>query len=146
MQNETDVLDEIFVNKNEPFDKSLLVDILKGYATIDNEGTINYSEDYDALVGHKKVLIYLCCKKAMVLKGVDGINEPASQSEVSETARVTLDVARNAIHKKYKKLLKKDGNGYIIPNYNLRKIKEIIEAENGDKNLQEVISKNERGR
>lgn len=126
MENENDILDEIFVDKNEPIDKSLLVTILKGYATIDNEGTINYSEDYEKLVGHKKVLIYLCCKKAMVLKGIDGINEPATQSEVRESAHVTLDVVRNALHKKYKKLLKKEGKGHLIPNYNLGKVKEIM--------------------
>jgi len=132
MQDEKDVLDEIFVDRNEPVDKTLIVDILKGYATIDGEGVINYSEEYDNLVGHKKVLIYLCCKKAMCLKGIEGVEEPASQSEVSKGANVTLDVARNAIHKKYRKLLKKEGKGYIIPNYNLRKIKEIIhEGRNG---------------
>ena len=132
MQNENDVLDEIFVDKNEPVDKSLLVDILKGYATIDNAGTIVYSEDYDKLVGHKKVLIYLCCKKAMILKGINGIIESAGQSEVSESARVTLDVARNTLHKKHKKLLKKDGKGYIIPNYNLIKVKDIIKVEKNE--------------
>jgi len=128
MQNENDVLDEIFVDKNEPVDKSLLVNILKAYATIDNGGTIIYSEEYEKLVGHKKVLIYLCCKKAMSLKGIKGVEEPASQSEISKGANVTLDVARNALHKKYKKMLKKEGKGYIIPNYNLKKIKEIIKG------------------
>jgi len=126
MQEETDVLNEIFVDKNEPVNRGLLVEIIKGYATIDNEGIINYSDQYDSLVGHKKILLYLCCKKAMVLKGIKDIKEPASQSEASENAHVTLDVARNAFHKIYKKLLKKEGNGYIVPNYHLSKIKKIL--------------------
>ncbi len=132
MQKETDILDKIFVNENEPADKVLLVDILDGYAQIDNKGLIKYSEKYDELVGHKKVLLYLCCKKAMALRGIQGMSESASQSEVSEMAQVTLDVARNSIHKTYKKLLKKDEAGYVIPNYNLKKIKQIIRGgENG---------------
>jgi hypothetical protein len=130
MEENENILDEIFVDKNEPVDKKMLVEILKGFVTIDQEGILNFSDKYDALIGHKKVLIYLCAKKAMVLKGIEAIKEFSSQSEVSERSHVTLDVARNAIHKKYKKLLKKEGEGYIIPNYNLRKVKEILEEKN----------------
>ncbi len=126
MQEENDILDKIFVNKNEPVDKKLLVEVLNGYVTIDSEGRINYSEKYDQLVGHKKVLIYFCSKKAMILRNIPEVKESTSQSEVSENAHVTLDIARNAIHKKYKKLLKKERDGYVLPNYNLRKIKEIF--------------------
>jgi hypothetical protein len=128
---EVDVLDEIFVDRNEPVDKKLLVDIIKGYVAIDNEGTLGFLEGYDNLMGHKKVLMYLCCKKAMAIRGLSNVIEPASQSEVSEKAGVTLDVARNTIHKKYKKLLRKESGGYIIPNYNLRKVKNILEDKNG---------------
>jgi hypothetical protein len=103
---------------------------LRDYVTIDKEGILNFSERYNNLIGHKKVLIYLCCKKAMVLKEDKGIIEPSSQSEISEKAAVTLDVSRNSIHKKYKQLLKKEGEGYIIPNYNLLKIIRILEGEN----------------
>jgi len=130
MQENNDILNEIFVDRNEPIDKKLLVDIIKGYATIDNEGVLNFSEKYESLVGHKKILLYFCCKKAMVLREINGINEPTSQSEASEKTRTTLDVARNAIHRKYKKILKKEGEGYVIPNYNLRKVKEILENKN----------------
>ena len=130
--NEEDILDEIFVDKNQPVDKKVLVDILSGYVTIDKEGIINFSETYDNLVGHKKVLIYFCSKKAMMLRNIDETKEPASQSEVSDRAHVTIDIAKNAIHRKYKKLLKKEGEGYIIPNYNLRKVKEIVKEDENE--------------
>ena len=130
MEENEDVLDEIFVDRNEPVNKKILVEILKRFVTIDQEGILNFSDKYDALIGHKKVLVYFCAKKAMVLKAIEGIKEFSSQSEVSEKAHVTLDVARNAIHKKYKKLLKKEGEGYIVPNYNLKKVKEILEEKN----------------
>lgn len=132
MDNGIDVLDEIFVDKNEPVDKKLLVEILGKYVTIDKEGIINFSEDYDLLIGHKKVLVYFCCKKAMVLKGIEGVKESASQSEVSERAHVTIDVAKNTIHKKYKRILKKEKEGHIIPNYNLKRIKEILKESKDD--------------
>jgi len=130
MQENDDILNEIFVDRHEPIDKKLLVDIIKGYVTIDNEGVLNFSEKYENLVGHKKILLYFCCKKAMMLREIDGINESTSQSEASEKTKTTLDIARNAIHRKYKKILKKEVEGYIIPNYNLRKVKEILESKN----------------
>jgi len=130
MQNDEDVLDELFVDRNEPIDKRLLVEILRDYVTIDKEGILNFSEKYENLVGHKKILLYICCKKAMVIKAINGISEQTSQSEASEKAGTTLDVARNAIHRKYKKILVKEKEGYILPNYNLKKAKSLLEEEN----------------
>ena len=60
MQENNDILNEIFVDRNEPVDKKLLVDIIKGYVTIDNEGVLNFSEKYENLIGHKKILLYFC--------------------------------------------------------------------------------------
>ena len=130
--NEKDELDEIFVDKNEPADKKILVKILKPFVTIDSEGVISFSADYNKLNGSKKVLVYLLCKKAMCLKGVKDVVEPSKESEVIEKAMVSKSTAKNAIYTLHKNLVKKDGDGYIIPNYNLLKTKNLLLETNKD--------------
>ncbi|MBT3691399.1 hypothetical protein HOD75_00105 [archaeon] len=124
---EEDVLDEIFVDKNIPMNKQLLVDILKPFITIDNEGVINFTEDYDKLKDNQKVLIYLASKKAKVAKEIlEKDEEAAGPKEISENAGIGLSSAKVTVSQGFKKFLTKVAGGYIIPNYNLRKIKEII--------------------
>jgi hypothetical protein len=126
---ENDELDEIFVDRNEPINKKLLVEVLKPFVIIDSEGMINFSAEYEKLSGNNKILIYLCCKKAMVLKEIPNKQEATGITEASKEANVTIDIAKNAFYKVFNKLLKKEGDGYIIPNYNLIKIKQIIMGE-----------------
>jgi len=124
--NEKDELDEIFVDKNEPADKKILVEILKPFVTIDSEGVISFSTEYNKLKESKKVLVYLLCKKAMCLKGIKDIIEPSKESEVIGKAMVSKSTSKNALYTLYKNLVKKDKDGYIIPNYNLLKTKTLL--------------------
>ena len=123
---ETDPLDEIFVEKNEPANKQILVEILKPLTTIDAGGIISFTTKYFQLDQMKKAIVYLVCKKAMTLKGILGIIEPAGPSEVSKGALISSSDAKNALCTHYNKFLKKEKEGYIIPNHNLTKIKELI--------------------
>jgi len=122
-----DELDEIFVGKNEPADKKLIAGILKPYVTIDEEGIINFEESYEKLKENQKALIYSVCKKAMVLRGIKDIEESSGSIEISKNAQISENNAKNALFRDYKKLFKKEGKGYVIPNYNLRKVKEILQ-------------------
>lgn len=129
---EEDVLDEIFVDKNIPMDKKLLLEILKSFVTIDNEGVINYTEAYDKLNDGIKVLVYLAAKKAKVAKGIiEKDQEAAGPKEISESAGVGLSTAKVAVSQSFKKFLNRVSGGYLIPNYNLKKVKEIV-LENGN--------------
>jgi len=121
-----DVLNEIFVDKNEPTDKKMLVEILKPFVTIDSEGTISFSEKYDNLDEMKKALVYLTCRKAIVLRNIENVTEPAGPAEVSQKAMINSSSAKNALCTRYKNILKKEKDGYIIPSYNLKKVKELI--------------------
>ena len=125
-----DELDEIFVDRNEPADKKVLVEILKPLVTIDSEGVISFSNEYNKLKESKKVLVYLLCKKAMCIRGIEGINEPSKESEVIEKVMVSKSTAKNALYTLYKTLVKREGEGYIIPNYNLIKTKKLLSEEN----------------
>jgi len=130
-ESEIDVLDEIFVDKNIPMDKQLILDILKPFVTIDNEGIINYTEDYERLNENVKTLIYLTAKKAKVAKGIlEKDQEAAGPKEISESASIGISSAKVAVSQGFKKLLSKTSGGYVIPNYNLKKVKEII-SQNG---------------
>jgi hypothetical protein len=129
-EDEKDVLDEIFVDKNVPMDKKILVEILKPFVTIDNEGIINYNEEYDKLKDSLKALIYLCSKKAKTEKGIlEKDQESAGPKEISDNTGISIGSAKMVVIRD-KKILTRVSGGYIIPNYNLRKVKEII-LENG---------------
>lgn len=121
-----DELDEIFVDKNEPADKKLIVEILKPYVTIDKEGIISFSDNYEKLKDNQKALVYFVCKKAMIIRKIEGITEPAGPSEISKKVHISEGSAKQAISRDYKKILKKEGKGHIIPNYNLKRVKEML--------------------
>lgn len=121
-EDKIDPLDEIFVDANEPADKKLLVEILKDFVTIDQKGIILFLDPCNRLTESEKALVYLLCKKAMILKGVEGKEERSSVKEVSSGANISESSAKNALFTYYKNIVKKG----IIPNYNLRKVKEIL--------------------
>ena len=126
-ESEKDVLDEIFVDKNVPMNRQLLVDVLRPFVTIDNEGVINFTEDYEALADNLKALIYLASKKAKVAKEIlEKDEESAGPKEISDEAGISLGSAKMAVSQKFKKILTKVAGGYIIPNYNLKKVKEFV--------------------
>lgn len=121
-----DELDEIFVNKNVPVDKKLIVEILKPFVTIDNEGILDFTEEYEKLNENKRALVYFVAKKAMVLREIPAIIEPIGPTELSRNAHISESSAKHAIFRDFKKILKKEKNGYTIPNHKLKQIKEII--------------------
>jgi len=125
-ENSYDELDEIFVDKNIPIDKKLIVEILKPFVTIDNEGILEFNEDYEKLTENKRALVYFVAKKAMILREIPGIAEATGPTELSRKAHISENSAKHAIFRDYKKILKKEGEGYTIPNHKLKKIKEII--------------------
>jgi len=125
--NGEDVLDEIFVDKNIPMDKKLLLEILRPFVTIDNEGVINFTENYENLNDNIKALIYLAAKKAKVSKGIiEKDKEAAGPKEISENAGIGEGSAKVAVSQTFKTLLSRVSGGYVIPNYNLRKVRDIL--------------------
>jgi hypothetical protein len=122
-----DELDEIFVDINEPADKKIIVEILKPFIRIDKAGVINFLNKYHDLKEIQKSLIYLICKKAMILRGIKDVIEPALAKEISKRAMINLKSAENSLYRDHKSLVKKEGKGYIVPNYNLQKIKELLQ-------------------
>jgi len=132
MPEKDDELDEIFVNKNEPADKKLIVEILKPFVTIDKDGVLEFKDAYEPLNPRKKILIYLVCKKAMFLRGLLK-NEQVGPKEIGEGAQISENSAKDISRDKILvKVVKKEKQGYFIPNYALRKVKVILFGENKD--------------
>jgi phosphoenolpyruvate carboxylase len=130
-ENNYDELDEIFVDKNVLVDKKLVVEILKPFVTIDNEGILDFTEEYEKLNENKRALVYFVAKKAMVIREIPEIIESVGPTELSKKAHISESSAKHAIFRDYKKILKKEKSGYIIPNHKLKQIKELI-FQNGD--------------
>ncbi len=125
--NVTDELDAIFVDKNEQVDKKLIVDILKDFITIDGEGVINFLEPYSSLKDYQKALIYLASKKAKMLRGIiTEDKEGAGPKEISDSAFISESSAKMCVLRDLKGIVKKINGGYIIPNYNMRRVLEVI--------------------
>ena len=125
-ENETDPLDEIFVESNEIISRRLIAEILKPLLSIDPKGNLDFFEEYEKLTGQKKALVYLVAKKAMKLKEITE-NEFALNSETSKNALISENDTNNAFSNTYKKLIEnKKGRGYSIPDYKLKKVKELI--------------------
>ena len=131
-ENEIDPLDDIFVESNDGVSRKLISETLKPFITIDPSGNLDFSEEYDKLINIKKALVYLVSKKAMKLKEVIE-SEFAKIKEVSEKALISESDAKNSLCTKYKKLVEnKKNEGYTIPDYKLKKVKEEI-FDNGKK-------------
>jgi len=125
-EKETDPLDEIFVESNKESSIKLIAEILKPLLTIDPRGNLDFSKKYDELTNMKKALVYLVAKKAMKIKEIVD-SEFAVLKEVEEKSLISSSDAKNAFCTHYKKLVEnKRGEGYNIPNWKLKKVKEEI--------------------
>jgi hypothetical protein len=125
-EKQIDPLDEIFVESNEELSRKIIAEILKPLLTIDPKGNLDFTEEYDKLTNQKKALVYLIAKKAMKLKGISE-SEFALKPETSRKALISENDANNAFCNTYKKILEnKQGEGYSIPDYKLKKAKEEI--------------------
>jgi hypothetical protein len=125
-EKQIDPLDEIFVESNEEFSRKLVAEILKPFLTIDPKGNVEFSEEYEKVTNMKKALIYLVAKKAMKLKGISD-SEFAVLKEVEEKSLISQSDTKNALCTHYKKFVEnKRGEGYTIPDYKLKKVKEEI--------------------
>ncbi len=125
--NEKDELDEFIVDENEPADKKLLAEIMRPYVkSIGKNKIIDYSEKFDTALAWKKILIYLCCKKIMQIKGI-GEREEAGPTEIAQQTHISLDSAKNISRdENLKKVVINVKGNYSIPNYRLKKTMEIL--------------------
>lgn len=119
---EVDPLDEIFVNSNEPADKKILAEIIKPFATIDQKGIIAYTDKYEKLAESKKGLVYMLCKKAMVMKGLSDVTEQTGVKEMVNGARISESNAKKSLFTYYKNIVRKG----LIPSHCVKKAKELI--------------------
>lgn len=124
---EADILDELFVDKDEPVDKALLVETLKPFVRIGTKGDLFFTDEFDRLNSNLKALVYLVSKKAQVLKDIlDEESEASGPKEISVNTGIGESSAKKALAIRFKKILLKVEGGHIVPNYNLRKVRDLV--------------------
>ena len=122
---ERDELDELIVDENQGPDKRVIKDMLKNYLTISKEGKIGFEENYFKQKQTMKIIQFLLGKKVISIKKLGGLSkEKVRPKEISENTYINHNTVRRVLTQDLKNFIKKDKEGYFIPNYNLFKIKE----------------------
>lgn len=128
---ERDELDEFIVEENEPANKKILASIIQPYIkSIGKNKVIDYSEKYELSPAWKKILVYLCCRKVMFIKGLIE-NEAVGPKGISDDhTGISMDSAKNISRdNKLKGLVIGNSGEYSIPNYRLKKVLEALSSD-----------------
>jgi hypothetical protein len=127
---EVDELDSFIVDENEPIDKSLLATILKPYVkSIGKNKVIDYTDKFGNLSAWAKILVFLCCRKVMIVKNIIEV-ESCGPKEISSGANISLESAKQISQdKNLKKVTISLKGEYYIPNYKLRNVKALLVAD-----------------
>lgn len=128
MNEKKSILD--FKEKEENFGSEhdeLITEIVSPYLekiTEDNER--EYNEKFYNLAGHKKILIDSLIRKSLFHNEKDSFEkETIRPKDISEnkSLRISAEVSKKVFNRELKKIFKKVGDGYIIPNVRIKKIK-----------------------
>jgi DNA-binding MarR family transcriptional regulator len=122
-------LDDVFISRDE-IGQSLLRDVLIKYVKINEESmSVIPTLEYEKLKEKQKVLIYLLSRKALKLRDMVE-HEHMTPTEISKTSGVKIGTVKPVVRKYFKdNLLKKNKNGYFIPDYALERVKkEVLES------------------
>ncbi len=122
-----DELDEIVISKKQALDKSLLKDILLRYLRITDDCEVIFEKDYFKLTQNAQIVLYLLARKVMKLKQLIDV-ESASNTEISQKTGIKIGNLSKCLER-LGSFVNKDENGYFVPNYNLIRIKELIETD-----------------
>jgi hypothetical protein len=88
--------------------------------------------DFDTLPSWKKMLVFLVCRKAMLLREVVS-DERIGPKEISKSIGINEASARDISRNKFtKKLVKGEKGKYYIPNFKLKSVKEVLNDKNTD--------------
>lgn len=125
-----DELDAFIVEENEPADKKLLASVIAPYVTsMGKNQIVDYTEEYEHLDTWKKILVYLCCRKVMHIKGIL-TEEGTGPKEISERANIGLDSAKDISRNSNLKGIVTNFKGkYLVPNYRLKRLKGLLQGD-----------------
>ena len=124
----TDELDKFFVDENEPINKKELADLIEDFIyTIGRNGVIEFKEDFETMPDWRKTAVFLLCRKIMMIKGVIE-DEKIGPKEIADTIHISESSARDVVSRNpsLQKIVSKENSRYFIPNYKIKKLKEIL--------------------
>ena len=129
VNNETNSLNDLFVNKSDVINLNLLVKTLKPYVQLSNEGEVFPLPDFEKLTQIKKILIILLAKKAIGLKlGVNyrEFTKPKELHQKTGIPQGTINPTLRYLLNKRLVVSNKSGE-YFIPNYAFMNVHKIFE-------------------
>jgi hypothetical protein len=121
-------LDEIFIDGSE-VDENLIQNILVRFIRIEKESmSLIPTPEYEKLKEKQKVLICLLSRKAMKLRHMT-THEHMSPTEISKVSGVKKGTVRPVIRDYLNaNLLRKEKDGYFIPDFALERVREVLES------------------
>ena len=122
---------DLFFVKDEELDETLLATIVSPYLDrILPDGTPEYTIKFSKLNASKKILVHLLIQKIKSIKNGNTKSEEVGIKFLLESKNI-LDVGIESIKKSFnrelKRFIKRGDEGYTIPNYNLKKVKEYLQ-------------------
>jgi len=124
---EKDELDTLVVDEDMYIDKGILANVLKDYLRITKSAQIIPEALFYELNNEKKVILYLLARKVMKIKGIVEV-EGVGPSQISKDIGLPVGSVKTVTYKIGKTLLKSEGGSYIVPNYNLKRVTELIKS------------------
>jgi len=122
----SDALDELIVDENSVPDSNILGQILKDFVLFTKKGEMIFSEKYRSLPDWKKILIYLLARKAAILKNLISEKESAMPAKIGDDTMVSNAAIGKRLARELKGVIKKDKEGYFIPNFNIFKCRSLM--------------------
>lgn len=125
--NSEDSFAKFIVDENEELDKKLVAEIIEPYVeSIGKNKVVEYKERFNNSPAWIKIAIYLCVRKVMLEHKIIEIEEVGPR-EIEQAVYVSEDSAKNiSRNKNLKKIVSKKDRKYFIPNYKVRKLKEML--------------------
>jgi hypothetical protein len=119
-------LENLIVDE-ETLNEELIYDVLSKFIRITKTSkTIIPTGDFSKLSEKNKIIVFLLARKAMKALNILE-SEMAGPKEISKETGVSYNSVKPYLSALYKeKILAKQGTEYLLPNYNLVKVKEIL--------------------
>lgn len=122
-----DALDKLIIDEDKSPDIELLAELIAKYLKFTKSGEIIFEKEFYKLKEWQKTLIYLLARKAISLKKLkDNFEEKISYKEISKLLGLKESSVRKYVHTELKGIVRTEKGGYLIPNYNLHKCKEVL--------------------
>lgn len=141
--NKNDELMKLVVKKDDVVNKKVLGEILSKYIMIGDDGEIIPEKNFFKQTEANKITIFLLANKAKFILGIgDMKQESVSSLEISKQTGVNSNHISEYV-RRLDGLVKKDKNGYFVPNYNISRLEFLHDIPSNKKQTKSAPNKKE---